>query len=50
MPPSFCIDRSDFLKPAELRALHCIADVGAHGYTHRPLSAARSPAFWKERK
>ena len=37
--PSFCIDRSDFLKPAELRALHRIADVGAHGYTHRPLTA-----------
>jgi peptidoglycan/xylan/chitin deacetylase (PgdA/CDA1 family) len=37
--PSFCIDRSDFLKPAELRALHRIADVGTHGYTHRPLTA-----------
>ena len=37
--PSFCIDRSDFLKPAELRALHGIVDVGAHGYTHRPLTA-----------
>jgi peptidoglycan/xylan/chitin deacetylase (PgdA/CDA1 family) len=36
--PSFCIDRSDFLKPAELRALHCIADVGTHGYTHRALT------------
>jgi peptidoglycan/xylan/chitin deacetylase (PgdA/CDA1 family) len=36
--PSFCIDRSDFLKPAELRALHRIADVGTHGYTHRPLT------------
>lgn len=36
--PSFCIDRSDFLKPAELRALHRIADLGAHGYTHRPLT------------
>ena len=36
--PSFCIDRSDFLKPAELRTLHQIADVGTHGYTHLPLT------------
>ena len=46
--PSFCIDRSDFLKPAELRALHRIADVGAHGYTHRPLTALDRRALDRE--
>jgi peptidoglycan/xylan/chitin deacetylase (PgdA/CDA1 family) len=46
--PSFCIDRSDFLKPAELRALHRIADVGAHGYTHRPLTALDRCALDRE--
>jgi peptidoglycan/xylan/chitin deacetylase (PgdA/CDA1 family) len=46
--PSFCIDRSDFLKPAELRALHRIADVGTHGYTHRPLTALDRRALDRE--
>jgi peptidoglycan/xylan/chitin deacetylase (PgdA/CDA1 family) len=46
--PSFCIDRSDFLKPAELRALHRIADLGTHGYTHRPLTALDRRALDRE--
>jgi peptidoglycan/xylan/chitin deacetylase (PgdA/CDA1 family) len=36
--PSFCIGHSNYLKPAELRALHRIADLGTRGYTHRPLT------------
>jgi peptidoglycan/xylan/chitin deacetylase (PgdA/CDA1 family) len=46
--PSFCIDRSDFLKPAELRALHRVADVGTHGYTHQPLTALDRRALDRE--
>jgi peptidoglycan/xylan/chitin deacetylase (PgdA/CDA1 family) len=46
--PSFCIDRSDFLKPAELRALHRIADVGTHGYTHRALTQLDRRALDRE--
>src|SRR5262249_50057359 len=46
--PSFCIDRSDFLKPAELRALHRIADLGTHGYTHRSLTKLDRHALDRE--
>jgi peptidoglycan/xylan/chitin deacetylase (PgdA/CDA1 family) len=46
--PLFCIDRSDFLKPAELRALHRIADVGTHGYTHCALTKLDRRALDRE--
>ena len=46
--PSFCIDRSDFLKPAELRALPRIADVGTHGYSHRALTKLDRRALDRE--
>jgi len=36
--PKFCIEQSDFLKPADLRALHRVADVGTHGFSHRALT------------
>jgi peptidoglycan/xylan/chitin deacetylase (PgdA/CDA1 family) len=36
--PKFCLERPDFMQPSDLRALQKVADVGAHGYSHQPLT------------
>lgn len=46
--PKFCMERTDFMKPQDLRALQKVADVGAHGFTHAPLTKMGDAALRAE--